>query len=158
MRLSPSIFKSKIMTKKNILILIFSSLFIYSCCTKKNCEYHDYPSIIITLVDFPVISVDRITIDNSTNQVIDSSHVDFNNFGFSHLSANDMRGKTFIIKTNKPSIDTITNISYEINTFINNCNNCFLANGGAEATEYSNLQYTINGITYFNPKEFQIHY
>lgn len=146
------------MSKQIILISICTVFLTYSCCTSKDCGYEEYPSIKILLIDFPAI-----IIDNSTNQIIDSIHVDLNssatfNSGISHTFDNDMRGKTFIIKTNKPSIDTITNVIYEINTFMNNCNNCFLADGGAEATDYSNLQYTLNGTTYYDSEEIKIYY
>lgn len=128
---------------------IIAALILSSCCAKKKCDYEEYPLVGIELTRFDNNYIDVITIENTSNTILDSVHYNNSRFNISHVKANDMRNKTFVSKTIKPETDTISNINYKLNTFMIPCNTrCFFDNGDAQVTDFENLQYSINGITY----------
>lgn len=131
--------------------MIISILFFCSgCCTKKLCKYEHYPTLNVKIGDFNISGKGHVNVlDHISGVAIDSFEFYSNTFEIRYINDEfDLRGKDYFIFSGSNRIDSITNIEFEIYEFYNDCNKCFLAEGGGNATDFKNLKYTLNGIIF----------
>lgn len=139
---------NKLTTKTSILI---STLFILSaCCTKQACLGDPLPEITIqfnTRQTFTLYLAEKnaFSIKDSINLQYKKSII-ISDYTFREKS-NDIRDYSYIIKTQLTS-DTISKVSYTVETETIECNECILGKDYQDISVYNNFRYQHKGLVH----------
>lgn len=142
-----------------LVTILFFTVVLNSCCTKKDCDAEYHPEIVINFEDFTTSNLVNLAIyltDKSNNAIKDSvisnyysNTVRINNRLLSN-GESEIKNYNYIIKTIIGTTDTITNISYEAYSYKINCNKCFLVINDKEiVNDYKDFSYQHKGKKYF---------
>lgn len=142
------------------LLMMIVGMCLTSCCTEKDCDQDNYPQIVVRYSGINIIDLNgkRIyVLDKETHELIDS--VEFSNSD-NHLTIDkwlmydifgDMREfkqYDYLLKLSNRQ-DSVTNIKYDRTVELIDCNSCFpVGDGSATITDFENLEFSINDVSY----------
>ena len=132
---------------KNIILPIaIISLFVSSCCTKKDCIPELYPTIKITIegVNHYYPGYVIVTLENTGVQV-DSFNLNQNVVIISQdYQGYSPIGRTYQIHSDSNRVDTVHQVNYDMTSETIECNDCFMKKDLQDVSYFQNLSFYVN--------------